>query len=429
MSRCTKCGAGYHLRCIDSELKLGACPFCHRHVGNEPIITKKYRDFAPDSRFGGVDSFVILTENDLEGGSGAAFLNTKMQKPKILSSPRGSANSLKTRSSSGKTLRASLPKLPFSPSLEKEDKERDSCPTVTRSGRSVKRKAIFDATAEAEQHLRSPRVGDQGKKARPIAGSEPKKNKVAMECRANDGNASTEETRGYPEHGGKTNCDFPHSSQHVCRHKISASVNLCPNFAQKCEHRGDGNSCSILQHFENSTSNIWSDGKNYGTNDACSSPPSNVFIDSVNSSPFTSIKFDKPAHSLATTCEAPLMAPSDSANDKVIRDMSIKPMAVANKNETGMNDSSNNRRPCQIVEDRAAEPQTASPSVHATSTKTNLHLDSALSVGSNSLGSQPKAPRRKPGARECMQISRRFHTNVIPEKYMNILMVSAFLIL
>lgn len=32
-----------------------------------------------------------------------------------------------------------------------------------------------------------------------------------------------------------------------------------------------------------------------------------------------------------------------------------------------------------------------------------------------------KEPRRKPGARECMQISRRFGVNVIPEKYMEVL--------
>jgi len=33
-----------------------------------------------------------------------------------------------------------------------------------------------------------------------------------------------------------------------------------------------------------------------------------------------------------------------------------------------------------------------------------------------------KVPRRKPGARECMQISRRFGVNVIPQKYMEILL-------
>jgi len=34
-----------------------------------------------------------------------------------------------------------------------------------------------------------------------------------------------------------------------------------------------------------------------------------------------------------------------------------------------------------------------------------------------------KAPRRKPGARECMQISRRFGVNVIPKKYIDTLLV------
>jgi len=33
-----------------------------------------------------------------------------------------------------------------------------------------------------------------------------------------------------------------------------------------------------------------------------------------------------------------------------------------------------------------------------------------------------KVPRRKPGARECMQISRRFGANIIPQNYMDILL-------
>jgi hypothetical protein len=36
-------------------------------------------------------------------------------------------------------------------------------------------------------------------------------------------------------------------------------------------------------------------------------------------------------------------------------------------------------------------------------------------------GSSSKAPRRKPGARECMQMSRRFGVNVIPQEYMETL--------
>jgi hypothetical protein len=37
--------------------------------------------------------------------------------------------------------------------------------------------------------------------------------------------------------------------------------------------------------------------------------------------------------------------------------------------------------------------------------------------------SSGKVPRRKPGARECLQISRRFGTQVIPEKYIETLLV------
>lgn len=43
-------------------------------------------------------------------------------------------------------------------------------------------------------------------------------------------------------------------------------------------------------------------------------------------------------------------------------------------------------------------------------------------IGSNAESTPNKIPRRKPGARECMQISRRFGVNVIPQKYMDTLL-------
>lgn len=55
---------------------------------------------------------------------------------------------------------------------------------------------------------------------------------------------------------------------------------------------------------------------------------------------------------------------------------------------------------------------------------------SAIAGGGLAPGSSKKEPRRKPGARECMQISRKFGTDVIDEKYFDILMVGpAFLAL
>ena len=51
-------------------------------------------------------------------------------------------------------------------------------------------------------------------------------------------------------------------------------------------------------------------------------------------------------------------------------------------------------------------------------------VTAAMSVPTES--SAVKAPRRKPGARECMQISRRFGAQVIPEKYMDILLVRPY---
>lgn len=55
--------------------------------------------------------------------------------------------------------------------------------------------------------------------------------------------------------------------------------------------------------------------------------------------------------------------------------------------------------------------------VHRSKGRTN-----APSIKSTDISPATKVPRRKPGARECMQISRRFGVNVIPQKYMDILM-------
>jgi hypothetical protein len=47
---------------------------------------------------------------------------------------------------------------------------------------------------------------------------------------------------------------------------------------------------------------------------------------------------------------------------------------------------------------------------------------SAMAGAGNAAGTGKKEPRRKPGARECMQISRKFGTDVIDQKYFDILM-------
>jgi hypothetical protein len=51
---------------------------------------------------------------------------------------------------------------------------------------------------------------------------------------------------------------------------------------------------------------------------------------------------------------------------------------------------------------------------------------SAAAAARNGLtpASSKKEPRRKPGARECMQMSRKFSTTVIDQKYFDVLMVS-----
>lgn len=67
----------------------------------------------------------------------------------------------------------------------------------------------------------------------------------------------------------------------------------------------------------------------------------------------------------------------------------------------------------------------SSPPVASTTTATPPVASRASAPVASTQSS--KQPRRKPGARECMQISRRFGVNVIPEKYMDILTVSPLL--
>lgn len=47
---------------------------------------------------------------------------------------------------------------------------------------------------------------------------------------------------------------------------------------------------------------------------------------------------------------------------------------------------------------------------------------SAIATGGRTPGSSRKEPRRKPGARECMQMSRKFGTGVLEQKYFDVLM-------
>jgi len=54
------------------------------------------------------------------------------------------------------------------------------------------------------------------------------------------------------------------------------------------------------------------------------------------------------------------------------------------------------------------------------------NLSPTVATPGSNPGSSSKNPRRKPGARECMQISRRFGAGVIQQNYMDILMVSCF---
>ena len=74
----------------------------------------------------------------------------------------------------------------------------------------------------------------------------------------------------------------------------------------------------------------------------------------------------------------------------------------------------------------AAVAMQPAPSEAAVNDPSQAYYNSA-SISDSAQGQPAKVPRRKPGARECMQISRRFGVNVIPEKWMDTLLVGIYL--
>lgn len=93
---------------------------------------------------------------------------------------------------------------------------------------------------------------------------------------------------------------------------------------------------------------------------------------------------------------APVTATSPASSPT---NVAINPVAIANKD---------------------ASAATTTPTSHTTSSNERNPPQTFLSP----ITGQPlsKEPRRKPGARECMQISRRFGVKVVPQKYMDILL-------
>lgn len=80
---------------------------------------------------------------------------------------------------------------------------------------------------------------------------------------------------------------------------------------------------------------------------------------------------------------------------------------------------------------KAEKPPTPQSQASSVKTATNSNVVSgkqskvsplSVSMVATQASSSTKAPRRKPGARECMQISRRFGAEIIPESYMEILL-------
>jgi len=70
----------------------------------------------------------------------------------------------------------------------------------------------------------------------------------------------------------------------------------------------------------------------------------------------------------------------------------------------------------------ASSQRIAQASMYVAERSAGAAARSAIAAGGRTPGSSRKEPRRKPGARECMQMSRKFGTGVLEQKYFDVLM-------
>lgn len=138
--------------------------------------------------------------------------------------------------------------------------------------------------------------------------------------------------------------------------------------------------------------------------------------------------------------EGPQLLPTPSTTLELKEDQKV-PIVLSNDaplriNSTETNHTTNIIVPSQggsVVStprvEKPSTPQSQTSTVKATSNN-NISVSGKVSkvsplpvsMVSAQASSSTKAPRRKPGARECMQISRRFGAEIIPESYMDILL-------
>mmetsp|Transcript_11938 Transcript_11938/g.34485 ORF Transcript_11938/g.34485 Transcript_11938/m.34485 type:complete len:1165 (+) Transcript_11938:106-3600(+) len=100
----------------------------------------------------------------------------------------------------------------------------------------------------------------------------------------------------------------------------------------------------------------------------------------------------------------------------------VDAVAVAPKSAVTAANGAQTSNASQLAEANETVPATAAAARTRAPSLTDSVSENAAADAAASTTASGKVPRRKPGARECMQISRRFGNKVIPERYMEILL-------
>ena len=260
---------------------------------------------------------------------------------------------------------------------------------VSRSGRTVKRSSFHDEIDEGEQHLRSSRYGMSAVAA--AAGST-----AASETTAATGPLSRSSSAGSMQL--KRLPDLPKVEMVLENNESIGKTNNGEATYARNYTASVVEATSTVEDRKPAASPCLPDQKD-GASSASSALPQ----------PATNVTDRMAAH---PTCESgPLgySQASDCGNTKQVSKAAALP---ANESASAFRLAHASASSSQPFQSQTSYPQPSQP----------LPSHPQAQASSSSGGGDVKVPRRKPGARECMQMSRRFGARVISDHHMEILL-------
>lgn len=176
--------------------------------------------------------------------------------------------------------------------------------------------------------------------------------------------------------------------------------------------------------------------KKTGTGRPRGRPPKNLKLNNVGKNHKSSLQVKTSPHEEAYS-DLESQSTSQNANYDKFDDESDVHMFAEAHNNANIRSNTLNPAPSFIPEitmktneetsvsiDEFERAKAAAMGVFTGNTKSMIESSKRSKSSNGDIKQVQKVPRRKPGARECLQISRRFGANIIPQQYMETLLVS-----